>query len=173
MNKAFTKEDDGSTTPQRLDDLPISAHPNHVTPQGLAQLHAREAALDTEIARLRGAADDPEALYPLAVAERDLRYVMARLGTAILVTPPGGDYPQVQFGAVVDVLDEEERPATYTIVGEDEADPAHGLIAAPSPLARALLEAQLGDVVEWPRPSGMVELEVTAIRKRDGHVTPA
>ncbi|WP_113912063.1 GreA/GreB family elongation factor [Roseovarius dicentrarchi] len=166
MNKAFTKEDDGSTTPQRLDDLPISAHPNHVTPEGLAQLHAREAALEAEISRLRAAPDDPETSYPLAVAERDLRYVIARLGTAILIEPPSGEYPSVQFGAAVDVLDEDGTPATYIIVGEDEADPKQGLIAAPSPLARALLEAEQGDVVEWPRPSGMIELEVTAIRKR-------
>ncbi len=165
MNKAFTKEDDGSTTPQRLDDLPISAHPNHVTPRGLAQLRAREATLEAEIARLRAAPDDPETLYPLAVAERDLRYVMARLGSAILIEPPEGPYPSVQFGAAVEVVDEDGKSTTYTIVGEDEADPAHGLIAAPSPLARALLEAQLGDVVEWPRPSGMVELEVTRIDK--------
>lgn len=166
MNKAFTKEDDGTTTPQRLDDLPISAHPNHVTQQGLGQLHAREAALEAEITRLRAAPDDPETLYPLAVAERDLRYVTARISSAMLVEPPGGEYPNVQFGAAVDVLDEDERPATYVIVGEDEADPAQGLIGAPSPLARALLESQVGDVVEWPRPSGMVELEVIAIRKR-------
>jgi len=165
MNKAFTKEDDGSTAPQRLDDLPISPHPNHVTPRGLAQLEARAEALAVEITRLRAAADDPEALYPLAVAEQDLRYVEARLASAHLVTPPEGNYPRVQFGAVVDVLDEDGTPASYTIVGEDEADPAAGLIGAPSPLARALLEAEAGDVVEWPRPSGMIELEITGIRK--------
>lgn len=166
MNKAFTKEEDGSTAPQRLDDLPISPHPNHVTPRGLAQLQARAETLEADIARLRSTADDPEALYPLAVAERDLRYVSARLGTAILIAPPEGAYPSVQFGAAVDVVDEDGKTATYTIVGEDEADPANGLIAAASPLARALLESQLGDIVEWPRPSGTVELEVTAIRKR-------
>lgn len=165
MNKAFTKEDDGSTAPQRLDDLPISPHPNYVTPRGLAQLEARAEALETEITRLRGAAEDPETLYPLAVAERDLRYVEARLASAHLITPPEGAYPRVQFGAVVDVLNEDGAPASYTIVGEDEADPGAGLIGAPSPLARALLEAEVGDIVEWPRPSGMVELEITAIRK--------
>lgn len=167
MNKAFTKEDDGTTTPQRLDDLPISAYPNHVTPHGLALLQAREAALEADIARLRAAPDDPETLYPLAVAERDLRYVSARIGSAILVEPPEEVYPAVQFGAAVDVLNEDGRPATYIIVGEDEADPARGLIAAPSPLARALLESEPGDIVEWPRPSGMLELEIIAIRKRD------
>jgi transcription elongation factor GreB len=165
MNKAFTKEDDGSTTPQQLDDLPISLHPNHVTPRGLAQLEARAEALEAEIARLRAAEDDPETLYPLAVAERDLRYVEARLSSAILVAPPDGAYPHVQFGARVTVVDEDDKTAHYTIVGEDEADPDKGLIAAPSPLARALLEAEIGDVVEWPRPSGTVELEVTAIDK--------
>lgn len=165
MNKAFTKEDDGSTTPQRLDDLPISPHPNHVTPAGLAQLQARADALAADVARLRAAPDDPESSYPLAVAERDLRYVEARIGSAILITPPEGDYPRVQFGAAVDVLDADGRQTTYTIVGEDEANPDCGLIAATSPLARALLEAETGDVVEWPRPSGTVELEVAHIRK--------
>ncbi len=165
MNKAFTKEDDGSTTPQRLDDLPISPHPNHVTPAGLAQLQARAEVLEADVTRLRSAPEDPETSYPLAVAERDLRYVEARISSAMLVAPPDGNYPRVQFGAVVNVLDEDGRSATYTIVGEDEADPDAGLIGAPSPLARALLESQIGDVVEWPRPSGMIELEVTAIRK--------
>ncbi len=165
MNKAFTKEDDGSTAPQRLDDQPISPHPNHVTPNGLDQLQTRAEALEADIARLRTAKDDPEALYPLAVAERDLRYVEARLASAVLVTPPEGAYPRVQFGALVDVVDADGKAATYTIVGEDEADPGAGLIGAPSPLARALLEAEVGDVVEWPRPSGMVELEIIGLRK--------
>lgn len=165
MNKAFTKEEDGSTAPRRLDDLPISPHPNHVTPRGLALLEARAAALEAEIARLRAMPDDPEALYPLAVAERDLRYVAARVGSAILVTPPDGAYPQVQFGARITVEDEDGKRAHYTIVGEDEADPGFGLIAVTSPLARALLEAQIGDIVEWSRPSGALELEVIAIDK--------
>lgn len=165
MSKAFTKEDDGSTTPPRLDDLPISPHPNHVTPSGLAQLEAMVAALETDIDRLRAAPDDPETAYALAVAERDLRYAEARLGSAILVAPPDGDYPHVQFGAVVDVVDEDDVEASYIIVGEDEADPDKGLIAVTSPLARALLEAEVGDVVEWMRPSGMLELEIARIRK--------
>jgi len=133
---------------------------------GLAQLRARAEALEADVIRLRAAGEDPEALYPLAVAERDLRYAEARITSALLVVPPDGNYPRVQFGAVVFVLDEDGRAASYTIVGEDEADPSAGLIGAPSPLARALLEAQVGDVVEWPRPSGMVELEITAIDKK-------
>ncbi|MCZ0812173.1 MAG: GreA/GreB family elongation factor [Pseudomonadota bacterium] len=165
MNKAFTKEED-SSTPQRLPDLPISKHPNHVTPKGLAQLQTRKAALEAEIARLRGQGDHMAGTWPLAVAERDLRYVEARLASAIVIaphedmTPPG----HVQFGATVHVADEDGREAVYTIVGEDEAAPADGLISAHSPLARALLEAGVGDLVEWPKPTGTVELEVLEIR---------
>ncbi|MEB8389031.1 GreA/GreB family elongation factor [Rhodobacteraceae bacterium KMM 6894] len=166
MSKAFTKEEDGNT-PQRLDDLAISPHPNHVTPGGLAQLSERAEVLEARIAQLRAMGDDPETLYPLAVAERDLRYVQARLASAQVVHPPEGGFPRVQFGAIVDVLDADGRPATYRIVGEDEADPARGLIAAPSPLARALLEAAPGDVVDWPKPNGAVELEIVAIRVAD------
>ena len=162
MNKAFTKEEDGST-PQRLPDLPISEHPNHVTPRGLAQLRDRQATLAAEVDRLREARAFLDDLYPLAVAERDLRYVEARLVSAILVTPPQ-NAAHVSFGASVTVEDEEGVTATYTIVGEDEAAPEKGLIAAFSPLARALLEAQVGDIVEWPKPTGTVELEVTGIR---------
>ncbi|SHL37260.1 Transcription elongation factor, GreA/GreB family [Roseovarius marisflavi] len=165
MNKAFTKEDDGST-PERLPDLPISGHPNHVTPQGLAALKARHASLEAEVNRLREGREFLDDLHPLAVAERDLRYVEARLNTAILVPPPEGPCDQVLFGATVTVADEEGRQASYTIVGEDESDPEKRLISAFSPLARALIEARVGDIVEWPKPTGVVELEVRRVTYR-------
>lgn len=164
MNKAFTKEEDGSTR-QRLPDLPVSHHPNHVTPKGLAQLQTRKAALEAEITWLRGHGDHMAGTWPLAVAERDLRYVEARLASAIVVAPPEDMTPpgHVQFGATVRVADEDGGETDYTIVGEDQAVPADGLISAHSPLARALLEAHVGDVVEWSKPTGVVELEVLDI----------
>ena len=159
MSKAFTKEDDG-TLPERLPDLPISQHPNHVTPRGLIQLQNRAAALAAEIARLRHRREFLPDLTPLAVAERDLRYTEARLASAIPVMPPETPDQTVRFGATVTVTDENGKTAIYRIVGEDESDPAKGLIAAHSPLARALIEAGSGDIVEWPKPAGMVELEI-------------
>lgn len=161
MNKAFTKEDDGST-PERLPDLPISNHPNLVTARGLALLQERQTALEAEVTRLRDNREFLDDLHPLAVAERDLRYVEARLGSAQLVSPPD-TITHVSFGATVTVEDEEGKTARYTIVGEDEAEPGKGLIAPYSPLARALMEARIGDIVEWPKPSGDVELEVCKI----------
>lgn len=163
MNKAFTKEDDGGG-PERLPDLPVSSHPNHVTPRGLAALQARQGLLQAEVDRLRAQGDFLDDLHPLAVAERDLRYVEARLASAILVAQPDGPVTRVRFGVSVTVAGDDGRKVVYTIVGEDEADPAAGLIAHVSPLARALLEAEVGDIVEWVKPTGMVELEVLAIR---------
>jgi len=163
MSKAFTKEDDGGGGPERLPDLPISPHPNHVTPRGLAQLKARAAALETRIAELRATSDSLADLTPLAVASRDLRYVEARLASAIPVTPPARP-EKVSFGTTVRVLDEDGQEASYTIVGEDEAAPERGLIAHVSPLARALMEAAPGDVVDWMKPTGSVALEVLDIR---------
>ena len=163
MSKAFTKEDDGSNLP-RLPDLPISPHPNHVTPRGLALLKARATALEVEITRLRAIRDTLDDLTPLAVAERDLRYVASRLASSILVTPPDRPAAYVRFGATVTVANEDGHTARYTIVGEDEADPDGGLIAAISPLARALMEARIGDIVEWIKPAGAVELEVLDIQ---------
>ena len=161
MNKAFTKEDDGGG-PERLPDVPISPHPNHVTPRGLRLLEERHAALEAEIARLRASRDTAPDLTPLSVAERDLRYVEARLASAIRVSPPEAP-GKVQFGTTVRVVDADGREAAYTIVGEDEADPGAGRITHISPLARALLEARPGDVVDWVKPTGTVELEVLAV----------
>ncbi|MEQ8988066.1 MAG: GreA/GreB family elongation factor [Marinovum algicola] len=166
MNKAFTKEDDGGG-PERLPDLPISPHPNHVTPRGLALLKARAEALEAEVGQLRAGQEEAGDLTPLAVAERDLRYVEARVSSAILVTPPEAP-ERVQFGTTVTVVDEEDREASYTIVGEDEAEPEKGLITHVSPLARALLEAEPGDVVDWVKPSGVVALEVLSVRPAEG-----
>jgi len=163
VNKAFTKEDDGST-PERLPDLPISPHPNHVTPRGLAMLQGRKEALDEALQKLRADREFVANSHAISVAERDLRYVEARLATAILVTPPTAQDGIVRFGAQVVVADEDGAKRTYEIVGDDEAAPTKGKIAAHSPLARALMEQSVGDVVEWAKPGGAVELEICAVR---------
>ena len=54
----------------------------------------------------------------------------------------------------------------YTIVGEDEADAAVGLVSWIPPLGRSLLGGQVGEVFTWPRPSGSIELEIMSIKVR-------
>lgn len=159
MSRAFVKEDGPDNEP--LPDLPVSPHPNYVTPRGLRALQDRLATTQAELARLKARAERLDRL-PEKAAERDIRYLEARLRSAIPVAPaPAPD--EAAFGSRVTVIDEDGTEARYEIVGEDEADAGLGRIAPQSPLARALIGARVGDLVTWRRPAGAVELEVTAI----------
>ncbi len=161
MSRAFVKEDSGGLDP--LPDLPISPHPNYVTPSGLADLRARLAATQATLAALRARPERLDKL-PEAAAERDIRYLEARLRSALQVDPADQPGDEVSFGATVTVQDDDGHTTTYRITGEDEADAARGWIAPHSPLARALLGARVGDEVEWRRPNGSLSLQIVAIR---------
>lgn len=162
MNKAFTKEEDGPEA-DRLPDLPQSPHPNYVTPGGLAALERRLADLRAGLAHLLDRRADLDERQAIAVARRDIRYVEERIARAILVHPKDHPKDEIAFGAEIMVVDEDGRERTYRIVGEDESDPSRGEIAVHSPLAQALVGARIGDVVEWPRPSGAVDLQIVNI----------
>ena len=163
MSRAFTKEDDGSGV-EVLPDLPQSRHPNYVTPDGLAVLRARlREALDT-LSGLRAGTDDLETRTPIAMAERDIRFLEERIRRAIPVDPRAQPPGLVSFGSEVEVIDEDGASRIYRIVGEDEADAWRGLITAFSPLGRALIGTEVGDVAVWERPVGPVELEVIALK---------
>jgi transcription elongation GreA/GreB family factor len=136
---------------------------NYVTPAGLRQLQAQQAELETQRQRLLGAGKQASP-QGLALVQRDLRYVEERLGRAVLVAPGCGSPDKVHFGATVAVRDEAGAIQTFTIVGEDEADPAQGKLSWVSPLAKALLNAELGELVKWRRPAGPQELEIVDIR---------
>jgi len=160
MSRAFVREDRPDTEP--LPDLPLSPHPNLVTPRGLAALKARLEATRAELQRLRARPDRLDTL-PERAAERDIRYLEARIASAIVVDPALHGLEEVAFGHAVTVAAGDGTTRTYEITGEDEADAAAGRIAPHSPLARALLGARVGDTVEWRRPSGTETLEVVAI----------
>lgn len=162
MSRAFVKDDDGDT-PEVLPELPISTHPNYVTPRGLALLRRR---LDQATARhdaLR--ANEQDALAQrneLTALERELRYLHARVASAIAVDLSKQPHDRVAFGATVTV-DSDEGEQRWQIVGEDEADAEHGLVSYVSPLATALLGARMGDEVRWQRPAGDMMIEVLDI----------
>lgn len=72
---------------------------------------------------------------------------------------------RVIFGATVDLLEvEQEKEVTYQIVGEDEADIEQGKISVTSPIARALIGKEEGDVAEVKAPGGIIEYEIEAVR---------
>ena len=97
--------------------------------------------------------------------ERDIAYYADRIKQAVRVDPESQSTDKVHFGARVDVEDDEGERSTFVIVGEDEADAAQGAISWVSPLAKALMNAEVGDVVLWQRPKGNKELTVIAIGK--------
>jgi transcription elongation GreA/GreB family factor len=141
MSRAFVKNLDD--TVEELPDRPVSPHPNLVTAEGLARIEAEVARLQQEHAAAH-AANERAALVRAA---RDLRYWTARRASAQLVPAPG-DQDKVHFGATVTVVRDDGRRQTFRIVGEDEADPAHGTLSHVSPLACALFGRQVGDTVE-------------------------
>ena len=149
--------------PEQLPERPQSAHTNYVTPAGLRQLHALLAELAVRSHQLleEGKLANPQ---ELALVQRDLRYYETRVQRAVLVDPAGKTLDRVHFGATVEVCDEAGAVEAFTIVGEDEADPALGRISWVSPLAEALLNAELGEEVVWRRPAGKKRLEIVGIR---------
>lgn len=143
MSSAFTKEQDDDNPREDLPDRPISPHRNLVTPEGLEQIEAELARLHKEIERATAQEDN----HALALAQRDLRYWMARRASAEVIHPIA-DHSHVRFGHhVVVELDDGER-RSFKLVGEDEADPAKGLIPYVAPLAVALMGKSVGDKAE-------------------------
>ncbi len=71
---------------------------------------------------------------------------------------------QVFFGATVTYANGRGIEMTITIVGIDEADLDRGQVSWLSPIARALMKAHKGDIVELRAPSGVKQIEVLAIR---------
>ncbi|HKO92659.1 MAG TPA: GreA/GreB family elongation factor [Polyangiaceae bacterium] len=160
MSKAFTKEDaaaDEVVVPPRA-PLPDGV-PNYVTPRGLELLRTERQALELARAALRDGADAAR-LNALAARLFELE---RRIASAQCVEPQPGGAAVVRFGSRVTLLDEAGSEQRYQIVGVDEAEPSSGKIAFLSPLAKALLGAQVGDSVRLEKPGRPRELEVLAI----------
>jgi transcription elongation factor GreB len=161
MSKAFTNEESTQEVlvPPRP-PLPPGV-PNYVTPRGLELLRAERLKLEAARAALDAGPDEGRTTELGAWAAR-MAELEQRLASAQLVDPASHPPGIVRFGATVTVRDEAGRSRTYQIVGVDEADPAAGKIAFLSPLARALLGAEVGDSVVFETPGRVQELEITA-----------
>jgi transcription elongation GreA/GreB family factor len=155
MSRAFVKEADGVEAIENLPERAASTHPNFVTAEGLATIEAELEKAHREHAQAQAANDRAT----LARAARDLRYWTSRRTTAQVIAPPiaGG---AVQFGSTVTIERDDGRRQTFRIVGEDEADPAHGTLSHVAPLARALFGKAVGDVVQ----AGQSEAEIVEVR---------
>lgn len=148
MSRAFVKETaESAAPPERM----VDDGPNLVTPEGLAQI-------DAHIARIETAMQSESNVLLRETLARDLRYWTIRKSTAELVTPdPEKADGTVVFGASV-AIKRKGREQRFRIVGVDEADPSKGLISFRSPLAQAVLGARVGDIIEADEPLGEIKI---------------
>ena len=186
MSKAFVKEtDDEPDLPEENGPALPSGVKNYVTPEGHRQMQEELRRLLREerpktvevVAWAAGNGDRSENgdyLYGkkrLREIDRRIRFLSKRLETAVVVDPGSQkNREQVFFGATVTYANEAGAEKTVTIVGIDEADLDRGRVSWISPIARALLKAQEGDVVELRTPSGVERIEVLDIRYGDSSV---
>ena len=161
MSRAFVNEELAAAQTDQPVERQVSAQPNYVTPAGLAQLQAKVAELQTQHSE-QSALGEQADKQRQADIERDLRYFNQRLQSAQVVVPATST-EKVQIGSWVTFADEHNVEQRVQLVGEDQADAAHGLINWSSPLGRALLGAQLGDEVQWKRPAGDQLIEIIRI----------
>jgi transcription elongation factor GreB len=100
--------------------------------------------------------------------DRRIRFLSKRLETAVVVDPAAQkNRDQVFFGATVTYAREDGGEHTVTIVGIDEADLDRAKVSWISPIARALLKAGEGDIVDLRTPAGRERIEVLEIRYGD------
>lgn len=157
MSVAFRRESDEEHREPRF-EIPLPRGPNLVTQRGLALIQERICHLEQEIASQadEGAAEE---------ARRQLRYWKTRQATAQIAPRPAGD--EAAFGTQVKFrLNGKET--IICIVGDDEADPATGLVSFSAPLARALLGGVVGDQLPFAGREDAVEiLEIGSIFPQD------
>lgn len=180
MSKAFTREQDEE--PDDNQDLRMPDGPgavkNYITVHGYARLRAELLQLiDTERPKVvevvhwaasnGDRSENGDYLYGkkrLREIDRRIRFLTQRLDIAVVTDPSlhfGND--QVFFGATVTYLDGGGQERTVTILGVDEADNLQGEISWISPVARTLLKARVGDVLELRTPAGREEIEIVRV----------
>jgi transcription elongation factor GreB len=99
--------------------------------------------------------------------DRRIRFLSKRLDVAVVVDNSGKTHQRVHFGATVTFQYESGSEREVTIVGVDELDSGDERISWRSPLAKALLTAEVGDTVTLRAPRGLERLEIVAVRYDD------
>ena len=96
--------------------------------------------------------------------EGRIQELETKIGLAEILDPTDQSGTQVKFGATVTLEDlETESKKTYKIVSEYEADLDKGLIAYTSPVAKAVIGKNQGDVAEVNTPKGLVEYDILRV----------
>ena len=153
---------------------------NYITPQGHAAIEAEfhellkveRPALVKVVSWAAGNGDRSENgdyIYGkrrLRHIDSRLRFLMQRMDAAVIVDPATQQgLEKVFFGAWVTLYSlKNDTEHTYRIVGKDELAPSMGYISWVSPLARAMLGKQVGDVVKVIAPAGDEQYEIIDVQ---------
>ena len=183
MSKAFTKESDGDDEdelPEETGGLPVTAK-NYITPTGFARMREELDALMRKerpdvvkvVSWAAGNGDRSENgdyIYGkkrLREIDRRVRYLSKRLANAEVVdAAKRAKTDQVFFGATVTYANAKGEERTLKIVGVDEVALERGHVSWISPIAKALLKAEEGDVVKLRTPGGIEEIEIVKVEYR-------
>jgi len=144
-----------------VDKLPMLAEGHAVLVETLRRLkeHERPEVVEAiEVARAHGDLSE-NAEYHAAKErqghiEAQVFDLEDKLSRAIIIDPRSLSGDKVVFGATVHLLDDDDKPVKYQIVGQTEADAKIGRISYSSPLGRALIGRRVGEDVEVTTPSG-------------------
>lgn len=179
MSKAFVKDSDESP------DDPLPRSRGHTLPRGVKNYMTKTGAdrlrekLDRLIRVARpaaaesagnsdSAADVAERRRRLREIDRQIQGLRESLESAEIIEPAMDDTECVRFGAAVTVCDGGGNESTYHIVGVDEADADAGRVSWLSPVAKALLNARVGDVASLRLPEGTTKLTILAVKPGHG-----
>ena len=150
---------------------------NYVTPGGLQDLQVEYRDLKTKerpalVETIAWAASngDRSENGDYIYGKRKLREIDKRIGylgrqmdAAEVIDPTSFSGEQVQFGATVTLLDEDDKRKIYSIVGVDESAPERGYISWKSPIALALLNKSAGDYITVNTPKGERDFEIVGV----------
>lgn len=160
MSVAFRREGDDEHLEPTF-ELPIPPGPNFVTARGLQHIADKLAELTARLATL---SDEAE----IKALRRQLRYWNTRQSTAQVQPIPPDD--RVAFGATFTCL-LNGKVRQFTLVGDDEADAASGLVSWTSPISRAVMNAEIGDLLDFGGQKDAIEiLSISAVADETGPV---
>ncbi|ATE65303.1 transcription elongation factor GreA [Rhizorhabdus dicambivorans] len=143
-----------------VEKMPMLAEGQRMLTEELARLKAERPLIVDAIEEARAHGDLSENAEYHAAKERQgqieasIADIEDRLSRAQVIDPRDLSGDKIVFGATVTLLDDDEKPVRYQIVGQTEADAKAGRISYNSPLGRALIGKKVDDEVEVTVPSG-------------------
>jgi transcription elongation factor GreA len=143
-----------------VDKMPMLLEGHKMLTEHLSRLKAERPRIIDSIEEARAHGDLSENAEYHAAKEQQgqneatISDIEDKLSRAMIIDPTTLSGDKIVFGATVTLIDENEKPVRYQIVGQPEADAKSGKISYNSPLGRGLIGRKVDDEVEVTVPSG-------------------